>query len=151
MVTIFSGGANGSSSRNRQTPLKHSGSWRRAHFCSNSAQATRGRRAVPVVGHVEQVAALGAGGEHPLDLVRGRTVGLDALLEGEIVERHDCNVLRRWNFRKRESLRQSKSRRETRQAKRAASAGARSEEKRGNNGVMRGRTGGCDSTRTVAS
>ena len=36
MVTTISGGANGSSSRNRQTPEKLSGSSRSAHFASKS-------------------------------------------------------------------------------------------------------------------
>jgi hypothetical protein len=42
MVMICSGGANGSKSRKRQTPLKLSGLARSAHFASKSASARGG-------------------------------------------------------------------------------------------------------------
>ena len=57
MVRILSGGANGSSSRKRQTPLKLSGLVRSAHLASNAVQRCGRLEAVPVVGHVEQAAA----------------------------------------------------------------------------------------------
>jgi len=43
IVAIISGGANGNSSRNRHTPLKHSGSSRRAHFSSKYLHESGGR------------------------------------------------------------------------------------------------------------
>ena len=53
-------GANGSSSWNRHTPLRQSGSFRRAHFCSNHCNDLAAA-AVPVVGHVQQRPASVAG------------------------------------------------------------------------------------------
>ena len=44
MVTAISGGAKGSSSRNRHTPLKASGSCRRDHLPSNQESDVGGRR-----------------------------------------------------------------------------------------------------------
>ena len=61
MVTTISRGANGSSSRNRQTPEKLSGSSRSDHLASNSLSRRGTGQAVPVVDDVEQVAARGAG------------------------------------------------------------------------------------------
>ena len=84
MVTILSGGANGSSSWNRQTPLKQSGSLRRLHFVFERLRATREPAAVPVVGDVEQRAARVAAGAHLADVVRRRAVGHHAALKGEV-------------------------------------------------------------------
>ena len=54
MVTIFSAGANGNSSRNRHTPLKQSGSFRRLHFCFERRERLGNRQRVPVVLDVQQ-------------------------------------------------------------------------------------------------
>ena len=84
MVTILFGGANGSSSWNRQTPLKQSGSWRRDHLCFEVLRATAGLAAVPVVSDVEQRAARFATGADLADVVRRRAIGHHAALIGEV-------------------------------------------------------------------
>ena len=61
MVTTISGGANGSSSRNRQTPEKFERVVPVGPLGLELAQAARDGQAVPVVDDVEQVAAGGAG------------------------------------------------------------------------------------------
>ena len=90
MVTTMLGGANGRSSRNRQTPEKLSGSRRSAHLASKSRERARDGEPVPVVDDVEQVAA-GRAGEMRLVDGEGRpAAGIDALLERGIA----CRVRR---------------------------------------------------------
>ena len=68
IVTTASGGAKGSNSRNRQTPLKSSGLRRLPQRASNSRSDCGDGNAVPFVADVEQ-AATGVTGD--ADLVDG--------------------------------------------------------------------------------
>ena len=87
MVTTMVSGANGRSSRNRQTPEKLSGSSRAAHLASKSARPARDRQAVPVVNDVDQVAAS-----------RAREMGL---VDGEGAPQH-AGLMHCWNAASRE-------------------------------------------------
>ena len=91
MVRILSSGANGNSSRNRQTPEKSSGSVRFGPLALEVRERLRHRQPVPVVGHVEQPAALRAA-KRGVGQVDGRPAGgVDAALEGEVGHAGCCS------------------------------------------------------------
>ena len=94
IVTTESGVANGSSSWKRQMPLKRSGSLRRRPHFLEIPQRLGRAGLVPVVGHVEQVAALGAGGPHLLRAARVAAGRADAPLKGKIGQGHGWKRLR---------------------------------------------------------